>query len=152
MPFMQWLYFDALECLPEDQEALSEDKCLPVCDGGPQRRYYFGPLWCTISLILSSLHMTQCKNCYNGQVAVFGSGLQEKLGKQRYFLVRTPIGNKLLLFILALATSSGVFALEGRVFDCTLISLFSILFSYKFLCSWSSASLLMTLHFYAPGI
>lgn len=67
--------------------------------------------------------MTQCQNRYDGQVAVFGSGLQEKLGKQRYFLVRTPIGNKLLLFILALATSSGVFALEGRVFDCTLISL-----------------------------
>nr|CAI9690162.1 unnamed protein product [Rangifer tarandus platyrhynchus] len=56
MPVMQWLYFDALECLPEGQEALSEDKCLP------------------------------CQNRYNGQVAVFGSGLQEKLGKQRYFL------------------------------------------------------------------
>ncbi|CAM9203450.1 unnamed protein product [Rangifer tarandus platyrhynchus] len=56
MPVMQWLYFDALECLPEGQEALSEDKCLP------------------------------CQNRYDGQVAVFGSGLQEKLGKQRYFL------------------------------------------------------------------
>uniref|UniRef100_A0A4W2BKH2 SUMO-activating enzyme subunit 1 n=1 Tax=Bos indicus x Bos taurus TaxID=30522 RepID=A0A4W2BKH2_BOBOX len=44
MPIMQWLYFDALECLPEDQEALTEDKCLPVCDRGPQRRYFFGPL------------------------------------------------------------------------------------------------------------
>ncbi|OWK14948.1 hypothetical protein Celaphus_00000471, partial [Cervus elaphus hippelaphus] len=97
MPIMQWLYFDALECLPEDQEALSEDKCLPVCDGGPQRRYYFGPLWCTISLILSSLHMTQCQNRYDGQVAVFGSGLQEKLGKQRYFLVGAgAIGCELL--------------------------------------------------------
>lgn len=30
MPIMQWLYFDALECLPEDRQALSEDKCLPV--------------------------------------------------------------------------------------------------------------------------
>ncbi|KAF4008087.1 hypothetical protein G4228_019698 [Cervus hanglu yarkandensis] len=97
MPIMQWLYFDALECLPEDQEALSEDKCLPVCDGGPQRRYYFGPLWCTISLILSSLHMTQCQNRYDGQVAVFGSGLQEKLGKQKYFLVGAgAIGCELL--------------------------------------------------------
>ncbi|XP_060993873.1 ubiquitin-like modifier-activating enzyme 1 [Dama dama] len=67
MPIMQWLYFDALECLPEDQEALSEDKCLP------------------------------CQNRYDGQVAVFGSGLQEKLGKQRYFLVGAgAIGCELL--------------------------------------------------------
>ncbi|KAJ1057350.1 hypothetical protein K5549_022041 [Capra hircus] len=57
MPIMQWLYFDALECFPEDQEALTEDRC-------PERRYLF-----------------------DGQVAVFGSGLQEKLGKQRCFLV-----------------------------------------------------------------
>lgn len=35
MPIMQWLYFDALECLPEDQEALTEDKCLPVCGWDP---------------------------------------------------------------------------------------------------------------------
>lgn len=35
MPIMQWLYFDALECLPEDKEALTEDKCLPVCEWGP---------------------------------------------------------------------------------------------------------------------
>lgn len=32
MPIMQWLYFDALECLPEDKEALTEEKCLPVCE------------------------------------------------------------------------------------------------------------------------
>uniref|UniRef100_A0A8C6AJD8 Ubiquitin-like modifier-activating enzyme 1 n=1 Tax=Monodon monoceros TaxID=40151 RepID=A0A8C6AJD8_MONMO len=57
MPVMQWLYFDAVECLPEDQEAFTEHMCLP------------------------------CQNRYDGQVAVFGSGLQEKLGKQRYFLV-----------------------------------------------------------------
>nr|XP_051697439.1 ubiquitin-like modifier-activating enzyme 1 isoform X5 [Oryctolagus cuniculus] len=54
MPIMQWLYFDALECLPENKEAFMEDKCLP--------------------------------NRYDGQVAVFGSDLQEKLGKQKYFL------------------------------------------------------------------
>lgn len=35
MPIMQWLYFDALECLPEDKEALTEDKCHPVCVYGP---------------------------------------------------------------------------------------------------------------------
>ncbi|EPY75682.1 ubiquitin-like modifier-activating enzyme 1 Y-like protein [Camelus ferus] len=67
MPIMQWLYFDALECLPEDQEALTEDKCLPR------------------------------QNRYDGQVAVFGSDLQEKLGKQKYFLVGAgAIGCELL--------------------------------------------------------
>ncbi|XP_037374228.1 LOW QUALITY PROTEIN: ubiquitin-like modifier-activating enzyme 1 [Talpa occidentalis] len=67
MPVMQWLYFDALECLPEDKEALTEDKCLP------------------------------CQNRYDGQVAVFGSDLQEKLGNQKYFLVGAgAIGCELL--------------------------------------------------------
>ncbi|XP_058570974.1 ubiquitin-like modifier-activating enzyme 1 isoform X3 [Neofelis nebulosa] len=67
MPIMQWLYFDALECLPEDRQALTEDKCLP------------------------------CQNRYDGQVAVFGSDLQEKLGKQKYFLVGAgAIGCELL--------------------------------------------------------
>ncbi|XP_024904746.1 ubiquitin-like modifier-activating enzyme 1 isoform X4 [Pteropus alecto] len=67
MPVMQWLYFDALECLPEDKEALTEDKCLP------------------------------CQNRYDGQVAVFGSDLQEKLGRQNYLLVGAgAIGCELL--------------------------------------------------------
>uniref|UniRef100_W8CC53 Ubiquitin-like modifier-activating enzyme 1 n=2 Tax=Monodelphis domestica TaxID=13616 RepID=W8CC53_MONDO len=57
MPIMQWLYFDALECLPEDKETLTKANCYPR-----QTRY-------------------------DGQVAVFGSDLQEKLGKQRFFLV-----------------------------------------------------------------
>lgn len=57
MPIMQWLYFDALECLSKDKEALTEDKCL------------------------------LCQNRYGGQVAVFGSHLQEKVGRQSYFLV-----------------------------------------------------------------
>lgn len=42
MPIMQWLYFDALECLPEDKEALTEDKCLPVCECGPWGRRHWG--------------------------------------------------------------------------------------------------------------
>uniref|UniRef100_A0A452SVH6 Ubiquitin-like modifier-activating enzyme 1 n=1 Tax=Ursus americanus TaxID=9643 RepID=A0A452SVH6_URSAM len=67
MPIMQWLYFDALECLPEDKEALTEDKCHPR------------------------------QNRYDGQVAVFGSDLQEKLGRQKYFLVGAgAIGCELL--------------------------------------------------------
>lgn len=36
MPIMQWLYFDALECLPEDKGTITEDKCLPVCECGTQ--------------------------------------------------------------------------------------------------------------------
>ncbi|MGH0146291.1 UNVERIFIED_CONTAM: hypothetical protein FKN15_007464, partial [Acipenser sinensis] len=57
MPIMQWLYFDALECLSEEEGVmLSEEECAP-------------------------------RNCrYDGQIAVFGSKLQEKLSKQRYFL------------------------------------------------------------------
>lgn len=32
MPIMQWLYFDALECLPEeDAVMLTEEECAPVC-------------------------------------------------------------------------------------------------------------------------
>lgn len=30
MPIKQWLYFVALECLPEHKVAFTEDKCLPV--------------------------------------------------------------------------------------------------------------------------
>lgn len=67
MPIMQWLYFDALECLPEDKEALTEDKCL------------------------------LCQNRYGGQVAVFGSHQQEKIGRQSYFLLGTEaVGPELL--------------------------------------------------------
>ncbi|XP_029466459.1 ubiquitin-like modifier-activating enzyme 1 [Rhinatrema bivittatum] len=69
MPIMQWLYFDALECLPEENKdsLLTEEKC-------------------------------SLRNCrYDGQIAVFGSDLQEKLGKQKYFLVGAgAIGCELL--------------------------------------------------------
>ncbi|XP_060232843.1 ubiquitin-like modifier-activating enzyme 1 Y [Meriones unguiculatus] len=67
MPIRQWLYFDALECLPEHRVAFMEEKCVPR------------------------------QNRYDGQVAVFGSDLQEKLGKQKYFLVGAgAIGCELL--------------------------------------------------------
>ncbi|XP_006004027.1 ubiquitin-like modifier-activating enzyme 1 [Latimeria chalumnae] len=68
MPILQWLYFDSLECLPEENEkVLTEEQCRP-------------------------------RNCrYDGQIAVFGSDLQEKLGKQKYFLVGAgAIGCELL--------------------------------------------------------
>ncbi|XP_060241278.1 ubiquitin-like modifier-activating enzyme 7 isoform X5 [Meriones unguiculatus] len=57
MPLDQWLYFDALECLPEDEKLLpNPEDCHP-------------------------------RNCrYDGQIAVFGTGFQEKLSYQNYLL------------------------------------------------------------------
>ncbi|KAM7064134.1 ubiquitin-like modifier-activating enzyme 7 isoform 1-T1 [Molossus nigricans] len=58
VPLDQWLYFDALDCLPEEGEFLPNPKdCAP-------------------------------RGCrYDGQIAVFGAGFQEKLSHQRYLLV-----------------------------------------------------------------
>lgn len=56
-PLQQFLYFDALECLPEDKSVLTEEACKP----------------------------RQCR--YDGQIAVFGADFQEKLGNLNYFLV-----------------------------------------------------------------
>uniref|UniRef100_A0A8C4SWU1 E1 ubiquitin-activating enzyme n=1 Tax=Erpetoichthys calabaricus TaxID=27687 RepID=A0A8C4SWU1_ERPCA len=66
MPIVQWLYFDALECLPEAEESIPTEE--------------------------------DCRNSrYDGQIAVFGSKIQEKLSKQRYFLVGAgAIGCELL--------------------------------------------------------
>nr|XP_055200566.1 ubiquitin-like modifier-activating enzyme 7 isoform X3 [Nyctereutes procyonoides] len=57
MPLDQWLYFDALDCLPEDGEPLPKpEDCAP-------------------------------RGCrYDGQIAVFGAGFQEKLSWQHYLL------------------------------------------------------------------
>lgn len=70
-PLQQWLYFDALECLPGDSEGkdnqLTESSCSP----------------------------RDCR--YDGQIAVFGPAFQERLGKQKYFLVGAgAIGCELL--------------------------------------------------------
>lgn len=67
MPIKQYLYFDALECLPEDKTALTEETCAPT------------------------------NTRYDGQKAVFGKDFQEKVGKQRYFMVGAgAIGCELL--------------------------------------------------------
>ncbi|CAJ0951874.1 unnamed protein product [Ranitomeya imitator] len=69
MPVMQWLYFDAIECMPEENEdsLLNEESCSPK------------------------------KSRYDGQIAVFGSEFQEKIGEQKYFLVGAgAIGCELL--------------------------------------------------------
>ncbi|XP_063844660.1 ubiquitin-like modifier-activating enzyme 1 isoform X2 [Scylla paramamosain] len=66
-PIKQWLYFDALECLPEDTSSLTEDLCAPS------------------------------GNRYDPQVAIFGKEFQEKLGRQKYFVVGAgAIGCELL--------------------------------------------------------
>ncbi|KAM9409596.1 ubiquitin-like modifier-activating enzyme 1 [Pholidichthys leucotaenia] len=66
-PLQQWLYFDALECLPEEETELKEGSFSPK---GTR---------------------------YDGQIAVFGSEFQEKLQRQKYFLVGAgAIGCELL--------------------------------------------------------
>ncbi|MEQ2246733.1 E1 ubiquitin-activating protein, partial [Ilyodon furcidens] len=81
LPVMQWLYFDALECLFEGEEImLTEEECSP-------------------------------RNCrYDGQIAVFGTKLQKKLADQRYFLVGAgAIGCELLknFAMIGLASEEG---------------------------------------------
>merc|ERR1719268_614220 len=67
MPIRQWLYFDALECLPEDKSGLTEEVCKPT------------------------------GSRYDGQVAVFGQDFQAKMLKQKYFVVGAgAIGCELL--------------------------------------------------------
>ncbi|XP_048741886.2 ubiquitin-like modifier-activating enzyme 1 isoform X2 [Ostrea edulis] len=57
-PVYQYMYFDALECLPENKDtALTEENCKPT------------------------------NSRYDGQVAVFGSEFQKKMGDLKYFLV-----------------------------------------------------------------
>lgn len=66
-PIYQWLYFDAVECLPEELATLTEEECAP--QGGR----------------------------YDRQVAVFGKAFQKKLGEQKYFVVGAgAIGCELL--------------------------------------------------------
>uniref|UniRef100_A0A8C6NNC3 E1 ubiquitin-activating enzyme n=1 Tax=Nothobranchius furzeri TaxID=105023 RepID=A0A8C6NNC3_NOTFU len=79
MPVMQWLYFDALECLSEgDDVMLTEEECSP-------------------------------RNCrYDGQIAVFGTKLQDMLANQRYFLVGAgAIGCELLKNFAMIGLASG---------------------------------------------
>ncbi|OWF35050.1 ubiquitin-like modifier-activating enzyme 1 isoform X2 [Mizuhopecten yessoensis] len=57
-PIFQFVYFDALECLPADKDTvLTEESCAPV------------------------------NGRYDGQVAVFGKDFQKKMGSLNYFLV-----------------------------------------------------------------
>ncbi|XP_073208755.1 ubiquitin-like modifier-activating enzyme 7 isoform X1 [Lepidochelys kempii] len=68
LPLEQWLYFDALECLPKQGTTLlTEESCAPR------------------------------GSRYDGQIAVFGADFQERLGRQKYFVVGAgAIGCELL--------------------------------------------------------
>jgi len=78
MPIRQWLYFDALECLPEERAALTEAACAPQ---GAR---------------------------YDRQVAVFGRQLQAKLGDLKYFVVGAgAIGCELLKNMAMMGVGAG---------------------------------------------
>ncbi|XP_063984107.1 ubiquitin-like modifier-activating enzyme 1 [Diachasmimorpha longicaudata] len=77
-PIFQWLYFDAIECLPEDIERIQEDDCVPVGDR------------------------------YDAQVAVFGRKFQDVMGKLKYFVVGAgAIGCELLKNFAMLGVGAG---------------------------------------------
>ncbi|KAK1134014.1 E1 ubiquitin-activating protein [Melipona bicolor] len=66
-PIFQWLYFDAIECLPADRSELSEEDCHPI------------------------------GSRYDSQIAVFGRKFQSKIGSLKYFVVGAgAIGCELL--------------------------------------------------------
>ncbi|XP_015262892.1 PREDICTED: LOW QUALITY PROTEIN: ubiquitin-like modifier-activating enzyme 7 [Gekko japonicus] len=81
-PLNQWLYFDAYECLPEEDHGvlLTEEDCAPR------------------------------GSRYDGQLAIFGADFQKQLGKQKYFVVGAgAIGCELLknLAMIGLAACEG---------------------------------------------
>ncbi|XP_028908082.1 ubiquitin-like modifier-activating enzyme 7 isoform X1 [Ornithorhynchus anatinus] len=78
-PLNQWLYINALECLPEDGEPPpSPEDCAPL------------------------------DSRYDGQRAVFGTDFQKKLGRQCYFLVGAgAIGCELLKSFAMLGLGAG---------------------------------------------
>lgn len=56
-PIVQWMYLDAVECLPKDCSCLTEETCKPL---GTR---------------------------YDGQIAVFGRDFQKQLGRLKFFIV-----------------------------------------------------------------
>lgn len=66
-PIYQWLYFDAIECLPIDKNEIKEADCLPI------------------------------GSRYDSQIAIFGKNYQNKIGNLKYFVVGAgAIGCELL--------------------------------------------------------
>lgn len=77
-PIYQWLYFDAIECLPADRSELTEEDCRP---SGTR---------------------------YDSQIAVFGRKFQAKLGSLKYFVVGAgAIGCELLKNFAMLGVGAG---------------------------------------------
>lgn len=62
MPIMQWLYFDAVECLPEAEDVvLTEEECAPVsasCQSPSFCRYF-----CVFRICLILVELTLVKFC-----------------------------------------------------------------------------------------
>lgn len=58
MPVMQWMYFDSLECLREEDIDMTEKQYQPT------------------------------NTRYDGQITVFGQDFQRKLVSSKYFIVR----------------------------------------------------------------
>lgn len=66
-PIYQWLYFDAIECLPIDKNEITEADCKPI------------------------------GSRYDSQIAIFGKNYQNKIGNLKYFVVGAgAIGCELL--------------------------------------------------------
>lgn len=57
MPVMQWMYFDSIECLPEEENDLPESNFQPV------------------------------NSRYDAQIAVFGQEFQKRIVSKKYFIV-----------------------------------------------------------------
>nr|XP_045598563.1 ubiquitin-like modifier-activating enzyme 1 [Procambarus clarkii]XP_045598564.1 ubiquitin-like modifier-activating enzyme 1 [Procambarus clarkii]XP_045598566.1 ubiquitin-like modifier-activating enzyme 1 [Procambarus clarkii] len=77
-PLFQWLYFDAVECLPEDTTKLLGGACDPRGDR------------------------------YDAQVAIFGRDFQNRLGRLKYFVVGAgAIGCELLKNFAMLGVGTG---------------------------------------------
>ena len=67
MPIKQWLYFDALECLPQDTSGLTAESCQPT------------------------------GSRYDGQISIFGKDFQDKMTQQKFMVVGSgAIGCELL--------------------------------------------------------
>ena len=61
MPIKQWLYFDALECLPEDRSGLTEESCKPTGSRYDGQIAVFGQDFQVIFLLSSDI-MTRLQN------------------------------------------------------------------------------------------
>nr|XP_025042431.1 ubiquitin-like modifier-activating enzyme 1 [Pelodiscus sinensis] len=90
MPITQWLYFDALECLPQDsKEALTEEACRPVSGWGPG-----GEQWAEVGAgaigceLLKNFAMLGLACGDGGEVTVTDMDTIEKSNLNRQFLFR----------------------------------------------------------------